>query len=95
VTTRDRRGQRGRRHLRAGDQVSAVALVVRAVLHRHISTGPSSSLGAVAGGAVFVAGLEGEAAAQLIAAIALATGLLFLLLALLKMGGSPASCRRR
>jgi sulfate permease, SulP family len=53
---------------------------------RHISTGPSSSLAAVAGGAVVVTGLGGEQAAQLVAAIALATGLLFLLLALLRMG---------
>ena len=53
---------------------------------RHISTGPSSSLAAVAGGAVVVTGLEGEQAAQLVAAIAVVTGLLFLLLALLRMG---------
>ena len=53
---------------------------------RHISTGPSSSLAAVAGGAVVVTGVAGDEAAQLVAAIALATGLLFLLLALLRMG---------
>jgi SulP family sulfate permease len=53
---------------------------------RHISTGPSSSLAAVAGGAVVVTGLGGEQAAQLVAAIALATGLLFLLFALLRLG---------
>ena len=53
---------------------------------RHISTGPSSSLAAVAGGAVLVAGLGGSQAAQLVAAITLATGLLFLLLAVLRMG---------
>ena len=53
---------------------------------RHISTGPSSSLAAVAGGAVLATSLEGEAAAQLVAAIALATGLLFLLLAIFKLG---------
>jgi high affinity sulfate transporter 1 len=53
---------------------------------RHISTGPSSSLAAVAGGAVVVTGLAGEQAAELVAAIALATGALFLLLALLRMG---------
>src|SRR5215218_3938038 len=53
---------------------------------RHISTGPSSSLAAVAGGAVVATGLGGEQAAQLVAAIAVATGLLFLLLALLRMG---------
>ena len=53
---------------------------------RHISTGPSSSLAAVAGGAVIVAGVGGEQAAELVAAIALVTGLLFLLLAVLRMG---------
>jgi SulP family sulfate permease len=53
---------------------------------RHISTGPSSSLAAVAGGAVLATGLGGEQAAQLVAAIALATGVLFLALALLRMG---------
>src|SRR4051812_32268443 len=40
---------------------------------RQISTGPSSSLAAVAGGAVLVAGLGGAQAAELVAAIALAT----------------------
>jgi SulP family sulfate permease len=53
---------------------------------RQISTGPSSSLAAVAGGAVVVTGLEGDAAAQLVAAIALVTGLLFLVLAVFKLG---------
>src|SRR6476620_5617079 len=53
---------------------------------RHISTGPSSSLAAVAGGAVVITGVTGEQSAQLVAAIAIATGLLFLLLALLRMG---------
>jgi SulP family sulfate permease len=53
---------------------------------RHISTGPSSSLAAVAGGAVVITGLGGGEAAQLVAAIAIATGLLFLLLALFRMG---------
>ncbi len=53
---------------------------------RQISTGPSSSLAAVAGGAVLVTGLGGDQAAQLVAAITLLTGLLFLLLAVLKLG---------
>src|SRR6478736_4731201 len=48
---------------------------------RHISTGPSSSLAAVAGGAVLFTGLGGTDAAQLVAAITLLTGGLFLLLA--------------
>src|SRR5436309_15406286 len=53
---------------------------------RHISTGPSSSLAAVAGGAVVVTGLAGNQAAALVAAIALVTGGLFVLLAALKLG---------
>lgn len=53
---------------------------------RHISTGPSSSLATVAGGAVIVAGVTGGDAAQLVAAITVATGVLFLLMAVLKLG---------
>jgi sulfate permease, SulP family len=53
---------------------------------RQISTGPSSSLAAVAGGAVLVTGLAGGAAAELVAGITVVTGVLFLLLALLRMG---------
>jgi SulP family sulfate permease len=53
---------------------------------RQISTGASSSLAAVAGGAVLVTKLAGQEAAQLVAAITLVTGVLFLLLALLRMG---------
>ena len=53
---------------------------------RHISTGPSSSLAAVAGGAVLVTGVSGNEAAQLVAAIAIVTGALFLLVAILKLG---------
>ena len=53
---------------------------------RHISTGPSSSLAAVAGGAVLFTGVVGTDAAQLVTAITLVTGALFLLLALLRLG---------
>jgi MFS superfamily sulfate permease-like transporter len=53
---------------------------------RHISTGPSSSLAAVAGSAVLITKLGGDQAAQLVSAITLATGVLFLLLALFRMG---------
>ena len=53
---------------------------------RHISTGPSSSLAAVAGGAVIVAGVGESEAAGLVAAITLVTGALFLLLAALRLG---------
>jgi high affinity sulfate transporter 1 len=53
---------------------------------RHISTGPSSSLAAVAGGAVLSTGLQGGHAAQLVAGITLATGCLFLLFAVFRLG---------
>ena len=53
---------------------------------RHISTGPSSGLAAVAGAAVLTTGVEGDQAAELVAAITLATGLLFLLFALFRLG---------
>src|SRR4051794_5615540 len=53
---------------------------------RQISTGPSSSLAAVAGGGVLASGLAGDQAAQLVAAITVCTGVLFLLLAVLRMG---------
>src|SRR3954466_10115657 len=53
---------------------------------RQISTGPSSSLAAVAGGAVLLTGVTGDKAAALVAAITLATGILFLLLAVFRMG---------
>src|SRR3954463_11681088 len=53
---------------------------------RQISTGPSSALAAVAGGAVLATGLEGGQAAQLVAAITLATGVLYLLVTFLRLG---------
>ena len=53
---------------------------------RQISTGPSSSLAAVAGGAVLVVGVGDQEAAQLVAAITIVTGGLFLLMALLRLG---------
>jgi sulfate permease, SulP family len=74
--------------LQNGLYAAAAGAIVYALFctSRHISTGPSSSLAAVAGGAVVVTSVAGEQAAELVAAIALATGLLFLLLALLRMG---------
>ena len=71
-----------------GLYAAAVAAIVYALFctSRHISTGPSSSLAAVAGGAVLVTNLGGDEAAQLVAAIAVATGALFLLVAILKLG---------
>src|ERR1700751_4175574 len=53
---------------------------------RQISTGPSSSLAAVAGGAVLLTGLSEHDSAQLVAAITLATGALFIVMAVLRMG---------
>ncbi len=55
---------------------------------RQIATGPSSALAAVAASAVIAAGMSGDddSAVALVAAITLLTGLLFLLLALFKMG---------
>ena len=53
---------------------------------RQISTGPSSSLAAVAGGAVLATGIGGEHAAELVAAITLVTGALFLLMSVLRLG---------
>src|SRR6187455_2169033 len=53
---------------------------------RQISTGPSSALAAVAGSAVLTTGVVGEEAAELVAAIAIVTGVLFVLLGLLRMG---------
>jgi SulP family sulfate permease len=74
--------------LENGLYAAAAGALIYAVFctSRQISTGPSSSLAAVAGGAVIVTGLAGEEAAQLVAAIALLTGILFLLLAVLRMG---------
>src|SRR3954454_21860372 len=74
--------------LQNGLYAAAAGAIVYALFctSRQISTGPSSSLAAVAGGAVAIAGLGGAEAAQLVAAIAIATGLLFLALALLRMG---------
>src|SRR6476660_8710889 len=52
---------------------------------RPISTGPSSSLAAVAGGAVLFTGVSGADAAALVAAITLVAGAFFLLLAILRL----------
>jgi SulP family sulfate permease len=53
---------------------------------RHISTGPSSALATVAGGAVLSTGVTGAGAPELVAAITVVTGALFLLLAVLRLG---------
>ncbi|MGI9600923.1 MAG: SulP family inorganic anion transporter, partial [Acidimicrobiales bacterium] len=53
---------------------------------KQISTGPSSALAAVAGSAVVLASVSGDEAVELVSAITIVTGLLFLLLAVFKMG---------
>ena len=74
--------------LQNGLYAAAAGAIIYALFctSRHISTGPSSSLAAVAGGAVLATGLGGADAAQLVAAIALATGVLFLLFAVFRLG---------
>ena len=53
---------------------------------RQIATGPSSALAAVAASAVVLASVSGDDAVELVSAITLVAGLLFLLLAIFKMG---------
>ena len=74
--------------LQNGLYAAAAGAIVYALFctSRQISTGPSSSLAAVAGGAVVVAAVTDDQAAELVAAIALITGVLFLVLALLRLG---------
>src|SRR3954470_2806889 len=74
--------------LQNGLYAAAAGAIIYALFctSRQISTGPSSSLAAVAGGAVVVTGLAGGEAAALVAAIAIATGLLFLAMAVLRLG---------
>src|SRR4051794_31172492 len=74
--------------LQNGLYAAAAGAIIYALFctSRHISTGPSSSLAAVAGSAVLATGLEGAPAAQLVAAIAIATGLLFLAFAVFRLG---------
>src|SRR6187397_2020712 len=74
--------------LQNGLYAAAAGAIIYALFctSRQISTGSSSSLAAVAGGAVVVAGLARDEAAELVAAITLVTGLLFLALAWLRLG---------
>lgn len=74
--------------LQNGLYAAAAGAIVYALFctSRQISTGPSSSLAAVAGGAVVITGLGGGEAAELVAAITLISGLLYLALALLRLG---------
>ncbi|HEY2869930.1 MAG TPA: sulfate permease [Gaiellales bacterium] len=74
--------------LQNGLYAAAAGAIIYALFctSRQISTGPSSSLAAVAGGAVLVTGVGREQGAQLVAAITLVAGVLFLLLAVFRMG---------
>ena len=74
--------------LQNGLYAAAAGAIIYALFctSRHISTGPSSSLAAVAGGAVLLTGVGGKQAAELVAAITLVAGVLFLLLAVFRMG---------
>jgi SulP family sulfate permease len=74
--------------LQNGLYAAAAGAIIYALFctSRQISTGPSSSLAAVAGGAVVATGLGGGEAAQLVAAIAIVTGVLFVLLAVFRLG---------
>ncbi len=75
--------------LQNGLYAAAAGAILYAVFgtSRQISTGPSPGLAAVAASAVAVAGVKGiQDAASLVAMITLASGVLFLLLAVLKMG---------
>jgi sulfate permease, SulP family len=75
--------------LQNGLYAAAAGALVYGILGscRQISTGPSSGLAAVAASAVLAAGITNEVdVASLVAGITLASGVLFLLLAVLKMG---------
>ena len=75
--------------LQHGLYAAAAAAILYAVFgtSRQISMGPSSGLAAVAAGAVLAAGVTGATeVASFVAGITLASGVLFLLLAVLRMG---------
>ena len=74
--------------LQNGLYAAAAGAIIYALFctSRQISTGPSSSLAAVAGGAVVAAEIAGEQAAELVAAITLVSGLLYIAFALLRLG---------
>jgi MFS superfamily sulfate permease-like transporter len=75
--------------LQNGLYAAAAGAILYAVFgtSRQISTGPSSGLAAVAASAVAVAGITGiQQAASFVALITLVSGVVFLLLAALKMG---------
>jgi SulP family sulfate permease len=71
-----------------GLYAAAAGALIYALLctSRHISTGPSSGLAAVAGGTVLATGLAGHDAAELVAALTIASGVLFLLVSFFRLG---------
>lgn len=74
--------------LQNGLYAAAAGAILYAIFgtSRQISTGPSSGLAAVAASAVLTAGVVGDQVAPFVAGITLVSGLLFLLLSVLKMG---------
>ena len=83
--------------LQNGLYAAAAGAIVYALFctSRHISTGPSSSLAAVAGGAVVVTGLGGEQAASWLRRSRSPPGCCSCCSRCSGWDGSPASCRRR
>jgi high affinity sulfate transporter 1 len=71
-----------------GLYAAAAAALIYALFgtSKQISTGPSSALAAVAASAVVTTGLPEDEAPELVAAIAVMAGVMFLLLAVFKMG---------
>ena len=74
--------------LQNGLYAAAAGAILYAIFgtSRQISTGPSSGLAAVAASAVLAVGLTGAQAAPFVAGITLVSGVVFLVLAVLKMG---------
>lgn len=74
--------------LQNGLYAAAAGAILYAIFgtSRQISTGPSSGLAAVAASAVLAAGLTGTDVASFVAGITLVAGLVFVVLAVLKMG---------
>lgn len=74
--------------LENGLYAAAAGALIYAVFgtSRQISTGPSSALAAVAASAVAITGVTGQEAPELVAAITVTTGVLFLALAVFRMG---------
>ena len=84
--------------LQNGLYAAAAGAILYAIFgtSRQISTGPSPGLAAVAASAVAVAGVTGtQNVASFVAMITLVSGLLFLLLAVLKMGWIAQFLSRR